>query len=434
MGDVSVRSHKRKSGTVYEYYFEIAPVDGVRKWASKSGFKTKKEAKEAGKKAQELYERAGQLIIPSEMSVSDFLDMWIENDCKTDLKEVTVAGYEKRIRLYIKPKLGQYRMKAITKPILQDLIKDLFNRGFSENTISSVKGILSKSFEYAADNHYIAHSPASRLKTPINQEPETPTRSEPHVYITTHQMEEIFTRFPPGTVNHLHLQLGYRCGLRLGEAFALTREDIHLDAQQLEVNRQVQWQADKSRTKEQKRKENGRSKAGNGFWYFEEPKYRSYRIIDMDDELTEMLGLEMEKQDRARLYYGEHYYRYFVDVPLIYGGKKTQKRPVAQNRLYENNGIIEIHPLLVRENGSYIAARTMQHTSSVIHHQLDFPEFDYHSLRHTHATMLEESGVSYAFLQGRLGHVKKSTTHIYTNHLTDSMRSRGIKILKSLYN
>lgn len=54
MGDVMIRSRNRKSGTVYEYYFEIASIDGKRKWTSKGGFKTKKEAKEAGKKVSAL--------------------------------------------------------------------------------------------------------------------------------------------------------------------------------------------------------------------------------------------------------------------------------------------------------------------------------------------------------------------------------------------
>lgn len=186
------------------------------------------------------------------MSVSDFLDLWIEKDCQMDLKEVTITGYEKKIRLYIKPSIGSYRLKAITKPILQNFIKELFNKGFSKNTISSVKGILTKAFDYAADNQYIAYSPAVKLKIPINQQPEIPTRSEPHVYIPTEKMIAIFNRFPVGTVNHIHLQLGYRCGLRLGEAFALTRADINLEKQQLEVNRQVQWCQDKTRSSKQK--------------------------------------------------------------------------------------------------------------------------------------------------------------------------------------
>lgn len=34
----------RKRGNSYQYYFEIAPVDGKRKQKVKSGFKTKTEA------------------------------------------------------------------------------------------------------------------------------------------------------------------------------------------------------------------------------------------------------------------------------------------------------------------------------------------------------------------------------------------------------
>lgn len=433
MGDVMIRSRNRKSGTVYEYYFEIASIDGKRKWTSKGGFKTKKEAKEAGKKAQELYEKAGQIVVPSEMSLSDFLDLWIEKDCKMDLKDVTVSGYEKKIRLYIKPSLGSYRLKSITKPILQDFIKELFNKGLSKNTISSVKGILSKAFDYAADNQYIAYSPAAKLKIPINQQPKVPTRSDPHVYISVNKMNDIFARFPEGTVNHIPLQLGYRCGLRLGEAFALTWADIDLKKQRLEVNRQIQWYQDKTRSSKQKQLENGTAKAGNGYWYFSEPKFRSYRIIDIDDELTNLLGRELEKQNRARAYYDVFYKHYYVETPLLYGGIKPDNLPPAINRLSLESGTIEIQPLLVRENGEYIAPRTMQHTSSVIHHQLNFPEFDYHSLRHTHATMLQEKGADIIYIQRRLGHVNLSTTNIYIDHLTDTIQTRGFSILNSMY-
>lgn len=41
----------RKRGKGYQYYFEIAPVNGKRKQQVKSGFKTKKAAKQATKQA-----------------------------------------------------------------------------------------------------------------------------------------------------------------------------------------------------------------------------------------------------------------------------------------------------------------------------------------------------------------------------------------------
>ena len=34
----------RKRGKVFQYQFEIAPIDGKRKYINKSGFKTKREA------------------------------------------------------------------------------------------------------------------------------------------------------------------------------------------------------------------------------------------------------------------------------------------------------------------------------------------------------------------------------------------------------
>ena len=103
------------------------------------------------------------------------------------------------------------------------------------------------------------------------------------------------------------------------------------------------------------------------------------------------------------------------------------------NRICSGCGKIEIRPLIVRENGEYVSPRTLQHTSYVIHHQLNCPGFDYHSLRHTHATMLRENGADDIYIQRRLGHVKLSTTYIYTNHLTDTVQVRGRSILNHMY-
>ena len=61
MSDLIVRPRMLKSGKmVYEYAFEIARIDGKRKRKTKSGFRTKREAKEAGKIELSLYEKCGQ--------------------------------------------------------------------------------------------------------------------------------------------------------------------------------------------------------------------------------------------------------------------------------------------------------------------------------------------------------------------------------------
>ena len=52
----------RKRGKSYEYCFDIGKVNNKRKRITKSGFKTKAEAQEAGTVAYEEYIRTGVIV------------------------------------------------------------------------------------------------------------------------------------------------------------------------------------------------------------------------------------------------------------------------------------------------------------------------------------------------------------------------------------
>lgn len=60
---------------------------------------------------------------------------------------------------------------------------------------------------------------------------------------------------------------------------------------------------------------------------------------------------------------------------------------ISINRIKNYESGFPVHFVCVREDGSYITSRTMQHTSMIIRKEI-FNNFDFHSLRHTHATML----------------------------------------------
>ena len=88
--DILVRMRRsEKCGKTYEYRFETASVDGKRKWSSKGGFKTAKAARLAGLAALNEYNNCGRVVQATEMSFADFLDYWMEHDCKAVLKEST---------------------------------------------------------------------------------------------------------------------------------------------------------------------------------------------------------------------------------------------------------------------------------------------------------------------------------------------------------
>ena len=416
--NVIIRKRKSvKHGITYEYRFEAASISGQRKWISKGGFKDENTARMEGIKALNEYNTCGKVVKPSTMSFADFLEHWLLNDCVATLNEVTILNYRKKIKNLIVPTLGKYRLNTIGRDQLQGLLTALHYNGYAYNTLSAVKGILTKSFNYALYSEFLMKSPAINLKIPKSENTAIPTRSSPHVYLTQEQRKKIFDRFSVGSPSHLPLMIGLHCGLRLGEAYALTWNDIDFMNKTITVNKQIQWRQFK-RTKEEKRLNNGKAADNCGCWYFSSTKYKSDRVIEMDEGLYRLLIEEKEKQDKAAAYFAERYTHYY----------ENEKREIVCEETKK-----EIQFVFIRENGTYVTPRIMQHTSRVIHNELNIKEFDFHSLRHTHATVLLEKGAPLKYIQQRLGHKKIDVTINVYQHLTDDLKARGVAILNDMF-
>lgn len=196
--------------------------------------------------------------------------------------------------------------------------------------------------------------------------------------------------------------LGFRCGLRLGETYGLLWEDIDLEAGKLNVKRQVQILKDKA--------------AGEERIFFSDPKYKSFRSIPLDSHMLEVLRRAKADQEQNRARYEELYYHYYEDE-----NRELVSEPGPGRR--------EVFFVNVRECGSYIQARTMTNISRVIHLNLGIKAFDYHSLRHSHATILLANGAPLKDVQNRLGHKSvKVTLDIYA-HLTAEEEAVSLNIL-----
>ena len=70
----------RKRGKVYEYSFDVAKIEGKRKRITKSGFKTKVEAQEAGTGVYEEYIRTGVISKECQMSYYDYLPKFMQGE------------------------------------------------------------------------------------------------------------------------------------------------------------------------------------------------------------------------------------------------------------------------------------------------------------------------------------------------------------------
>lgn len=114
-------------------------------------------------------------------------------------------------------------------------------------------------------------------------------RTAPHTYIPPDRIAQIFERFPEGSSPHIAMMLSYKAGLRLGDALGVTWDDVDFTENTISINRQVQWDETKK------------------FWYLSKSKYYSFRTIDLDDECMELLKQEIERQMKAKNYYGDFY-------------------------------------------------------------------------------------------------------------------------------
>ena len=78
------------------------------------------------------------------------------------------------------------------------------------------------------------------------------------------------------------------------------------------------------------------------------PKYDSVRVIDMDQEFMDLLRREKNRQKESRANYAEFYTRYYIN---------------EDKQLNTDGDGKEISLIAVRENGTFINPRCMQHTS-----------------------------------------------------------------------
>lgn len=84
-----------------------------------------------------------------------------------------------------------------------------------------------------------------------------------------------------------------------------------------------------------------------------------------------------------------------------------------------------------KENGTMVTPDSFKYASKVINFELGI-EFNFHSLRHTHATLLIESGANIKSVQARLGHSSIKTTLDTYTHATIKMAEDSVELFENL--
>lgn len=409
----------------WEYRFEAAKIDGKRKHISKAGFKTKKEAEVAGTKAMAEYNNSGMKFEPSDISFADYLDYWFENYVKMSCKYNTQVAYTKIIEGHLKPALGMYKLRSLTPITIQDYVNKKFTSGLKKNTLKNIVTVITGSLKYAVvPAQLLQSSPAAYIQYPKVQS----ERAEVNrTVISVEDFNKILERFEVGNPFRYSLLIGFYTGLRIGEVYALTWDDIDLKEKTLDVSKIVykrNYGFEPRKTMDKKGKKEDKSA-----WYFGDTKTpASKRNIKIGESLVRELREYRKIQLENQMAYGEYYTQIFKKE------EKDEKGNIIYRLIEVENSVPVALPqanlIMRKENGQYSTIDSFKYASRVIHYDLGIV-FNFHSLRHTHATMLIEAGVSPKAVQARLGHDKIETTLQTYTHNTEIMEQNAVDVFEN---
>lgn len=390
----------RKRGTKWEWSFEGAKVEGKRKPISKGGYRTKADALAAGTQAKAEYDNAGRTFTPSDISFSDYLDYWYKNYVCVEGKPNTQSAYSDIIRIHIKPYLGHYRLSSIAPDILQTHINKLHAKGLAKNYLKNICAVLSGSLKYAVyPAKYIKENPMTYVSMPrcTSKKSDTDRR-----IISADEFKTITERFPEGNRYHTLFMICYYTGCRISECTGLTWDRIDLNEGTITIDRIL--------VKNQKH------------WILGTPKTNSSnRTIKIGSTLIEFLKRHRKWQIENRIRYGQYYSDYYIkDDSSIYQLDHTVDFKSTDDTL----SFICTH-----ENGTLINPDLARYASRIVNYDLGI-QFNFHSLRHTHATILIENGADIKDVQLRLGHAQIRTTMDTYVHNTDIMQNKSVDIFE----
>ena len=226
--------------------------------------------------------------------------------------------------------------------------------------------------------------------------------------------QRIIKTFPAGSCYYIPLMIGFYTGLRISEAFALTWDDIDFEKREITVNKQVIR----------------RKKVNSIFssWCISTPKSKtSERIIKFGETLYQALKAERAVQLKNELKYSDQYIIHLLKSELDEKGNIFQRIESVQKSMKAD--FPRIRFICIDKNGKYIPQERMRNILILIREKMGI-NINYHSLRHTHATLLIEAGADVKDVQARLGHNNIQTTLQTYVHDTKAMAVKSVELFE----
>lgn len=318
--------------------------------------------------------------IRDEVILDNWFGQWMEIYKERSIRPNTKREYTHIYQKNISPYIGNRYISSLVKSDIQQLIDKSYDNGYQYERQNKIKVILRDMLQRAVEDNLLINNPVNGIKL----------RSEKEVKASALTIEEqrVFFDYCHNTFYDNLFNVAVNTGLRPGELFALTMEDIDFDAGTINIDKTLVYQKyldDECKT-----------------FHLEPPKTKySIRKVPINSICREYLERQMELKKIV-----------------------SQKRPKEQNTY-----------LFVTKFNTPLNSVIYSDAIKAVIRQINltrpldnlFKEFSGHTLRHTFATRCFENKVDAKVVQGYLGHASlKMTMDLYT-HVTDDKSMADIE-------
>lgn len=377
----TVRS-KGKEYIVWEGQVTVGHDPGTGKLIRKSiSGKTQKDVLKKMKDLKHKLDTKTYTDTPK-LTVSQWLDIWLNDYAAPTLKALTIDTYSSRINTHIKPAIGATKLTELTVPLLQHFCNDLTTKKkLSPKTVINIMAILQKAINQAVEFDYLPNNPVERVKRPRMAQKEIKPLTESEVVALLSILKD-------GDVTSDMIMLTLFTGLREGEVCGLPWNAVDFSRNQITIRQQLQ-----------KRKAKG----------------STYEITTCKEEKTRTLTVAPSVME------------------ILSERKKIQKEQKREAGLFWQN---DMGLVFTTADGKYIPTQVMLKRFKRLAEQIGRSDAYVHTLRHTYAVMSLQEGDDVKTVQENLGHATAAFTLDVYGHVSEKMKQdsadRTEKLIKKM--
>lgn len=378
-----IKQYKKKNGEkawYFKTYLGIDPLTGKKKYTTKRGFRTQKEAKTALSRLELELQKTGRPT-STNTTFKEAAELWLESYKKT-VKESSYSRTKIIFNKHIYPKFGNIKLSKINTAYCQKVVNDWSEKGTPKQYPLFIN-YMNKVFKYAINIGLTSDNPTLNLLIPKPQ-----IKTEKKLKLYTKEQLELFLNEVSQEQNPYFKNRDYTLfrllafsGCRIGEILALTWDNINFKTNEMAIKKTVA-RSDK-------------------YYISETPKTKkSNRIIYLDEKTIKQLKF----------------------------WKLEQRKYLFQL------GFTKANYLFTNDENNFTINQSVAERYNIYRERAGLPYIGLHGFRHTHASMLYEAGADHKEVQERMGHANIKTTMDTYTHITNSKKEETTQKLTNYIN